>query len=63
MKQIKFPRHLRLVTEADRIFCEGPITRLGLWYRFEPVNYKKVVRVFVTKVLLLRALFYWGFQF
>lgn len=55
-------RHLRLVTEADRIFYEGPITRLGLWYRFQPVNYKKMASAFVAHLILLRGLIYWGFQ-
>jgi len=63
MKELKSRRHLRLVTEAERAFYEGPITRLGLWYRYPTVNYKEIVRLFLSKIILLRALIYLAFQY
>ncbi|MBM4302727.1 MAG: hypothetical protein FJ112_00195 [Deltaproteobacteria bacterium] len=62
MKKQQSRSYLRLVTEADRALYEGPITRMGLWYRYPAVNYKKKVRVVVSQWVLLRALIYWGFQ-
>ncbi len=62
MKPIQKYRHLRLVTASLETLSEGPITRLDLWYRYQPVNYKKMISTFCTKIVLLRALIYLGFQ-
>lgn len=62
MKPIHKHRHLRLVTTCVEPLSEGPITRLDLWYRYQPVNYKKMVSTFCTKIVLLRALIYLGLQ-
>ena len=55
--------HLRLVTEADRVFYEGPITRLGLWYRYPSVDYKKILIGFLLQCILIRAILYFGFHY
>jgi len=55
-------KHLWLVTESNRGFFEGPISRLELWYRFQPVNYRKLVVGYLFKIVLLRALIYWGLK-
>lgn len=55
-------RHLRLVTEADRILYEGPITRLGLWPRYQPVDYNKITKSFLAYCVLLRVFLFWAFD-
>jgi hypothetical protein len=62
MKLEKTGRHLKLVTKADWAFYEGPITRMDLWHRYQPVNYKKIIAVFLGQAVLLRSLIFWGFH-
>lgn len=51
-------RHLRLVSEFDRSL-EGPISRLGLWYRFPPVAKGQLVYYIAVKLVLLAVLYYY----
>lgn len=45
-----------MVRPEDAI--EGPITRLQLWYRFQPVHKGYTAFYILTKVALLAALIY-----
>lgn len=51
-------RHLRLVSEFDPAF-QGPITRMGLWYRFPPVAKGQVAYYIVVKLVLLSVLYFY----
>jgi hypothetical protein len=55
MKNTPYPS-LKLVRRED--YIEGPITRMGLWYRFPPVSKRQVAFYIFTKLALLITLFY-----
>ncbi|MFM8316061.1 MAG: hypothetical protein ACKOA8_17420 [Deltaproteobacteria bacterium] len=62
MQHSRSRSHLRLVTEADRIFYEGPITRLGLWHLYPSFDYRRVLGAFVAQWVFIRVLILIGFD-
>lgn len=54
---LKSNKHLYLVPK-DVSVLEGPITRLGLWYRFSPMSKKQFAFFLLSKLLLLGMVFY-----
>lgn len=50
-------RHLRLVAQNEVLESQGPISRLGLGPRFQPVATAHVVLAVVWKLVLLAFVF------